>query len=199
MEEERNMVVRYADPVDDEMSEDEYRRFALSDGNGQWELVNGRLREKPPMSAKHGDLMFELGHALRLQLDRRDYRVRSNHGQLRISPRNYFVPDLVVIPSAVDPILLGQPDALDAYSMPLPLVVEIWSPSTGSYDADTKLPDYQARGDLEIWRIHPRERTLTTWVRQADATYRKIVYTGGIVRLAFLPGVTIDLDALFDD
>jgi Uma2 family endonuclease len=46
-------------------------------------------------------------------------------------------------------------DELELYVEPLPLVVEVWSPSTGQYDVDEKLPEYQRRGDLEIWRFHP--------------------------------------------
>jgi hypothetical protein len=62
---------------------------------------------------------------------------------------------------------------------------------------DTKVPDYRARGDREIWRLHPHERTLTSWVQQADGSYAETRYTAGIVRPTFLPGVAIDLDALF--
>jgi Uma2 family endonuclease len=78
------------------------------------------------------------------------------------------------------------------------LIVEVWSRSTGDFDVDAKLPEYQRRGDLEIWRIHPYERTLITWRRQADGTYNELLYTAGAVQPMALPDVTIDLDALFD-
>ena len=77
-------------------------------------------------------------------------------------------------------------------------MVEVWSPSTGDYDVDAKLPVYQQRGDREIWRIHPYERTLTSWLRQPDGSYQETLHRGGIVALVALPGVTIDLDELFD-
>jgi Uma2 family endonuclease len=73
----------------------------------------------------------------------------------------------------------------------------VWSPSTGDYDVDTKIPVYQRRGDLEIWRIHPYERTVTRWVRQADGSYEETNHDGGIIPLSALSAVTIDLDALF--
>ena len=66
------------------------------------------------------------------------------------------------------------------------------------YDVERKLPEYRARGDLEIWRIHPYDRTLTAWRRQPDGSYLESVYRGGIVPVGSVPGVTIDLDALFD-
>lgn len=91
----------------------------------------------------------------------------------------------------------GRP-GLEVYEGPLPLVVEVWSPSTGEYDVDTKLPEYQRRGDLEIWRLHPFDRTLIAWRRQPDGSYSESQYTGGTVRPVALPGVAIDLDTLFD-
>jgi Uma2 family endonuclease len=75
--------------------------------------------------------------------------------------------------------------------------VEIWPRSTGDYDVEEKLPEYQRRGDLEIWRLHPYERTLTAWRRQPDGSYTETIYTGGVVHPVALPGVAIDLDALF--
>ena len=59
-----------------------------------------------------------------------------------------------------------------------------------------KLPIYQQRGDLEIWFYHPYDRTLTARRKQPDGSYSEERYTGGIVPIHSLPGVTIDLDAL---
>jgi Uma2 family endonuclease len=87
----------------------------------------------------------------------------------------------------------------NAYTEALPLVVEIWSPSTGDYDIAAKLPLYRQRGDQEIWFLHPYERTLTAWRRQPDGSYAEDFYPGGIVPVAALPGLTIDLDALLAD
>jgi Uma2 family endonuclease len=87
---------------------------------------------------------------------------------------------------------------LESYDTPLPLVVEIWSRSTGDYDIETKLREYQRRGDLEIWRIHPYERTLTAWRRQPDGSYAESFHTEGIVHPIALPNVTIELDRFFD-
>jgi Uma2 family endonuclease len=50
----------------------------------------------------------------------------------------------------------------------MPLVVEVRSWTAESYDFATKLQGYRLRGDLEIWFIHPYERTLTVWRRQPD-------------------------------
>lgn len=107
------------------------------------------------------------------------------------------------MPVYVIPTELVRPQrlqrTLEVYEAPLPLVVEIWSPSTGDYDINTKLGEYQQRRDLEIWRIHPYERTLTAWRRQPDGSYAETTYTGGVVHPVGLSNVTIDLDTLFSD
>lgn len=89
-------------------------------------------------------------------------------------------------------------NALETSGEPMPLVVEVWSPSTGGYDVDGKLPEYRRRGDLEIWRIHPYERTLTAWRRQPDRTYAETDHREGSIRPIAVPGVTIDREALFE-
>jgi Uma2 family endonuclease len=83
------------------------------------------------------------------------------------------------------------------FTEPLPLIVEVWSPSTGDYDIDSKLPTCQSRGDKEIWRLHPFERTLIGWRRQENGPYVRFEQAGGTVEPVALPSITIDLDALF--
>ena len=150
------------------------------------------------MTAEHNVTAFELALRLGNQLDRSQFHVRLGMGHLRRSAENYYIPDVFVIPIGLVRPLRGRRDVLEAYDAPLPLVVEVWTPSTGDYDVDTKLPEYQRRGDLEIWRVHPFDRTLTAWQRQPDGGYAESHYTGGIVQPVALPSVTIDLDTLFD-
>lgn len=122
------------------------------------------------MTADHNHVGFELAFRLRRQLDPRQFAVRFSAGHVRRSPESYYIPDVFVIPIDLLRPLRGRRDVVEAYDAPLPLVVEVWSPSTGDYDVDAKLPEYQRRGDLEIWRIHPYERTLTAWRRQTDGS-----------------------------
>ena len=177
------------------ITEAEYRKLALEDDT-KWELWDGVPREKPFMSIKHNRTASLLGHVLWGRLDWEHYEVRVNAPFARLSPRTYFVPDVAVIPTGYTTGANGDPSALDAYADPLPLVVEVWSPSTGNYDVGAKLRAYQERDDEEIWSIHPFDRTLTAWRRQPDGTYTVTVYHGGTVEIASLPGVAIDLDEL---
>jgi Uma2 family endonuclease len=174
-----------------------YRRLALEDPEGHWELHHGRLREKPSMSFRHNDVIAYLGGQLIQQLDRSQFRVRTNSGHLRRTDITFYIPDVFVIPTSIIGPERDREDVLEVYDEPLPLVVEVRSPSTDAYDVDQKIPEYQRRGDLEIWRVHPFERTVTAWRRQPDGTYTETVFPGGRVQPIALPNVTIDFDALF--
>jgi Uma2 family endonuclease len=184
------MAITTSTPV----TEETYREIAL--GDPKWELHHGLLREKPGMSVAHANVIDRLQRQLYSQLGEHAYRLRPNFAKLRRSADTYYIPDIAVIPAHIVQALSARPGSLDAYGDPLPLVVEIWSPSTGDYNINEKLPDYQARGDQEIWYIHPYQRTLTAWRRTPSGTYDEVVYRGGMVRVTSLPGVVIDMDAL---
>src|SRR5688572_30827589 len=153
------------------VSELTYQTVVVEDTEGQWELWDGRLREKPRMGAEHNDVIAKLAMVIGPQLDWQRYRTRVNTTHVRRSERRYYIPDLIVVSTEQFRAQTGRPGRLEIYDQPLPLVVEVWSVTTGDYDVDDKLPEYQARGDHEIWRLHPFERTLTAWRRQADGSY----------------------------
>lgn len=183
--------------VEQLVGEQAYLRVAMGDPDGTWELHDGRLVEKPSIGAEHGDLPTRLIIALGGQLDRREFRLRANHGRVRHPGGSYYIPDVAVIPTVVERPQRGKPGTLEVYEAPLPLVVEIWSPATGGCDSGTKIPRYRERGDLEIWRLHPYDRVLTRWVRRPDGGFEETTRRGGLVPLAFLQDVVVDLDDLF--
>jgi Uma2 family endonuclease len=106
---------------------------------------------------------------------------------------------VVVIPAALQIPYEDDPRAFNAFAEPLPLVIEVWSRTTAAYDLATKLQAYRARGDAEIWFIHPYEQTLTTWRRQTDGAYVEERYRGGTVPVTSLPEVSVDLDLLLGE
>ena len=184
--------------IETRIDNEAYERLALEAPDRKWELWDGHLREKPGMTFTHNDVAVELGFLLRMQLDRSEYRVRVDAGRVHRPEATYFIPDVFVFPLAYVTPRLRRDDVLEVYDRPLPLVVEVWSRSTGDYDIAAKLPTYHQRGDEEIWLVHPYERRLTAWRRQSDGAYSETVYRGGVVPVASLPGVAIDLDALLD-
>jgi Uma2 family endonuclease len=179
------------------VSSETYTRVALEDPEGRWELVCGRLRPKPLMTTEHNAVLRLLLFQLIRQLDEREFVVSADMSRVRVTSGSYYVPDLFVLPRAYERRLRQQPGTFEVYVEPMPLVVEVWPPSTGDYDLESKLQEYQRRGDAEIWLIHPYERTLTAWRRTADG-YSETTFTSGTIAPSALPGVTIDLAALFD-
>ena len=174
-----------------------YEQIALRQPDRKWELHQGRLREKPGMSVGHNRTTIRLARQLLLQLDESRFEVRIDNSRVRRAEVTYYMPDLFVARAEQTAAIPDRPGVLEVYAGPLPLVVEVWSPSTGDYDVEEKFPEYQRRGDEEIWCTHPYERTLHAWRRQPDETYAEAVFTGGKVQPVALPGVTVDLDALF--
>ncbi|MFN8559242.1 MAG: Uma2 family endonuclease [Dehalococcoidia bacterium] len=181
------------------MTDAAFEQLALDDPDGKWELWQGTPRRKPAMTFQHNAVADLLARQLWLQIDIRQFHVRVDKGHVHRRDQGYFVPDVFVIPAAAFAPFLGDEARLEAYTEPMPLVVEVLSPSTRRYNQRAKLAAYQQRGDREIWLIDPRagHRRLTAWRRQPDGAYAETVYERGEVRPVALPGVVIDFDALF--
>ncbi len=181
-----------------QLTEEEYIQLVLATPDRKLELYDGEVREKPGVNWEHGEIEILLGHLLLQQIDRRQFSVLGE-SRVRREPASVFIPDLMVVPSGFAQEFRGQPGNLAILRDPLPLVIEIWSRSTGDYDVNAKIPEYQRRGDLEVWRVHPYERTITAWRRQPDGSYDEIVYREGVVEPVALPNVAIALADLFDN
>ncbi|MFT4040620.1 MAG: Uma2 family endonuclease [Thermomicrobiales bacterium] len=174
----------------------DFEAFLLTGIEGPWELHDGILVEKSGMSWEHQNVIAELVRLLGNQLPYDQYRVQAE-SLARQFAATVFRPDVMVIPTQYGRQFRNQPGRLVIIDAPLPLVVEVWSRSTGRYDVAAKLPVYQQRGDVEIWLIHPYERTITAWRRQEDGSYAESRFTDGEITPVALPGVSIDLAAIF--
>ena len=181
------------------VSEETYKQLALEDIHGHWELHAGRLVRKPGMTAQHADAIEALYRMLADQLPRSGFAVRGDAGRLRRPEGSYYEADVMVVPrDYVRDLREHRATELEVYTRPVPFVAEVWSPSTGRYDVTTKIPGYKERGDAEIWHLHPLEHSVTIWRRQPDGSYSASVHTGGVIELAALPGVRINIDELFE-
>jgi Uma2 family endonuclease len=121
------------------ISEQDYLELALNEPDRFWELWDGVPVEKPGMSMRHNAVAFYLGVQLANQLDQRFYRITVNGDRTRISPRTYYIPDLMVIPESYQAVFEPEGEMIGVHPDPLPLVDEVWSPTTGHYDLVVKL------------------------------------------------------------
>lgn len=172
-----------------------YERLALEDPDSRWELVGGTVERKPGITTGHNDVIDALQFTLMQQLPRSEWVIRPGTSRVQIPNGNVRIPDLFVVARTVK--MTRRRDNLEVYVEPLPLIVEVWSPSTGREDRVSKVPEYQARGDLEIWLLHPFRQRLTAHRRHPDGTYAEQVLTSGMITPVALPDVTIDIAALF--
>lgn len=181
------------------VSEATYEQLALEDDDEKWEYVCGRVRKKPPMTQEHERVGWWLAHTIQNQLDRKQYQARFNSGRTRRPGSTWLVPDAVVIPVAYFEKTRGT-GRLEVYDEPFPFVAEVWSKSTAEYDIETKFEEYKKRGDREIWRLHPYEKTVTAWRRREDGSYSESQYTfsDGQAPILSLPGVVVRFAEIFE-
>src|SRR5829696_270670 len=94
--------------VEQRISEEQYQQFVLAQPDGQWELHDGRLVEKPGMTWEHTDVASQLSHLLQGQLDRIAYRVFIE-SRVRRPAATIFMPDVMVVPTAFGEPFRGRP------------------------------------------------------------------------------------------
>lgn len=179
------------------LTQETFAALVLEDTDGRWEIHRQRLREKPPMTFSHNRFARRLVRELNALLPE-EFEVLSNAGHLVLPNGDSYIPDVAVLTPDAAARFERDGRQFERYLDPLPLVVEVWSPSTGSYDVDAKLPGYRARGDAEIWRVHPYDRRVTVWRRRDNGTYDETIYLGGPIEVSSLPGIVVDLDRLFE-
>ncbi|MEV4017857.1 Uma2 family endonuclease [Nonomuraea angiospora] len=119
------------------------------DGN-RYELFNGSLLASPAPTKLHQIAITELVVILAVAAPP-TLKVLSTVN-LRITDRDYYIPDIVVVPKAsihTDPLMFSPEEIL--------LAVEVASPSTKTKDMVLKAHEYAAAGIPSYWRIEPDE------------------------------------------
>ena len=120
-------------------------------------------------------------------------RVYASPIRVRLSERDIVQPDLLYIERdrlaiVTDDLIEGPPD----------IVVEIFSPSTRSKDRNEKAKLYARFGVREYWQVDPRHRSVAVLIL-TDGAYEPRPTDDGVARSAVLPGLVVDLAALFAD
>jgi len=176
-----------------------FAALVIEDSQGRWEIDRQKVREKPPMSFGHNQTARNLARQLILQLSPDLFDVLQNSGHALLPNGDSYIPDIVVVPNALTSPFQMNPKLFEAYEHPLPFVAEIWSPSTENEDIDATIPGYRLRGDLEIWRFYPFDRTASIWRRKVGGEYQESEVRTGSIELFAIPGITIDVGQLFGD
>ena len=168
---------------------------AMPNDGKRYELIDGEVYMTPSPSRKHQQALGNIYFAVRTFAEERDA------GEVYFAPfdvvfdeRNALQPDLLFVRK--DRLkLIGHAHVKGAPD----LVVEVLSPSTASYDRETKLQVYARAGVSEIWFVDPERRTVEVLNLGADKRY---VLSGKFsgeasVISAVLPGLPLTLREVF--
>ena len=166
----------------------------MPDDGRRYELIAGEIYVAASPSRAHQEVILRLIDASRpFVRDRRLGEVIVAPFDVRLSEQDVVQPDILSVSNERLGILrenhtVGAPD----------LVVEVLSPSTSGRDEGAKLALYAAHGVREYWladsyAARPTFRALALTPERV----RMLPQDGDIVRSEVLPGLAIDVAALF--
>ena len=155
------------------------------------ELIEGEIIDMAPIGSDHQSIVDQLNRALVLVVgDRAIVRVQ---GSIRLSQWSEPEPDVVLLNPRSD-FYRGE-FALGTDSL---LVIEV-SDTTLKYDRDIKVPLYARHGVPEVWVVDVNANALLVYGDLRDGQYERhvVLERPATVPLTHLPGVTLDVGALF--
>jgi Uma2 family endonuclease len=166
--------------------------FDFPDDGYRYEIFDGSLVVTPPPAFPHTKATTNLRDRLYDQAPRH-LRIIEGVG-VYPNDRNYFIPDLGVIPDEV----LGS-TALGARPQQTLLVIEVVSPSNPSNDLVFKRDLYARCGIPEYWIVDRRDRSLTVLQLGDDGKYaeRAVLHPGETWRSDFPFPLHIDPGEIF--
>ena len=166
--------------------------LALPDDGKRYEIVDGELIEMASPEGIHQHLIGLLYLIIRPWVAQRGLGdVFIAPLDVRLSPHVIVQPDLIYLSAARFGRFRGRPvdGAPD-------LVIEVLSPSNRDYDERTKAGLYARHRVPEYWTVDAIETDIRARTLRAGR-YDLLPQEGGILRSAVLPGLELDVAALF--
>jgi Uma2 family endonuclease len=165
----------------------------MPDDGNRYELYDGELRVVPSPMLLHQRIVGRLHLLLSAY-------VQSAGGEVFMAPLDVVLteydvvePDLIVF----GPEKARRLEPLEHVYFPPDLAVEVLSPSTARIDRGPKSVLLAKHRVPEYWLVDPQERTLEVRIERAGGYPDPIVLAGGTYRSVSLPGLVIDVEALF--
>jgi Uma2 family endonuclease len=156
------------------------------------ELTDGFIEELPVPTDKHqaiADFLFSL---LKIFVGRAG-RVRYAPLRLRIRPRKFREPDILLLLDARDP------RRSDKFWSGADLVVEVVSPDKPERDRVEKRLDYAEGGIPEYWIVDPAAETITVLRLEGNAYAEHGIFARGETATSvLLPGFAVSVDETLD-
>lgn len=169
------------------MTADEF--LALPEDSRHYELIDGVVVMSPSASPDHQDIMGELLFQLRSFLNTHPFGKAVSDVDIKIAPKRVYRPDIVYLCRE------KWEKSRERITVVPDLVVEIVSPSSRSYDSNTKRQDYEAAGVGEYWLIDPAQESFTFLVLRGGA-FHEATEQAGRYRATIVPGFELDIDRI---
>ena len=173
-------------------SEEQY--LAFTDHTSRLiEFTDGRVEPLPMPTDRHQSILEFLYEAFVGFVRPRGGKVHLAVLRLRIRPRKFREPDLLLLLSAKDSRRQNR------YWTGADLVLEVVSPDKPHRDLIEKRGDYAEGQVPEYWIVNPEDETVTV-LQLKDATYVEVgaFHRGESVASGIVPGFAIDASAIFD-
>jgi Uma2 family endonuclease len=191
VEEWKNMLEELL-PSQGNWSDEEY--LVLTDhGNRLVEFTDGFLEVLPMPTDKHQSVLQFMFLALFAIVQPRGGKVHFAPLRLRIRPRKFREPDLLLLLSAVDS------RRQDRFWLGADLALEVVSEEKPERDLVEKRGDYAEARVPEYWIVNPQAETITVLSLRGDAYQEVGVYRRGEFAASLvLPGFSVNVAAVFN-
>jgi Uma2 family endonuclease len=173
---------------------EEYHRMAevgLLAPDARVELIEGEIVEMPPIGNRHQAAVDRLTRLLVRAVGER--AIVRCQGSIQLGDLSEPQPDFALLAPREDFFEQQRATAADAL-----LAIEV-SDTTVHYDLHTKMSLYSRYGVRELWVLDVERKRLHVFRNPAGASYGEVLapHTPGVMPIAALAGVTVDLSSLF--
>jgi Uma2 family endonuclease len=167
----------------------------------RWELLEGTPYDMTPApSTAHQIIVVDLLRQISAFLVDKDCLAFTAPFDVRL-PKTDEADDEIITVVQPDIAVVCDPAKLDARGCRggPDFIIEILSPATAAKDQIQKVALYEKHGVKEYWLGHPSDRLITVRLLGADGRYGipAIHEAKGLLPVQTLPGLEIDLDAVF--
>jgi Uma2 family endonuclease len=172
---------------------DEYHRMAevgLLAPDARVELIEGEIIEMPPIGSRHAAAVNQLAEILHTAVGKR--AIVQCQGPIQLCDLTELQPDFALLARRDDFYRTQHPATADVL-----LAIEV-SDTTAHYDLHTKMSQYTTYGIRELWVIDVRGQ-LHVFRNPTGGAYNDVQppNNSGVISLAALPDITLDLSSLF--
>jgi Uma2 family endonuclease len=172
---------------------DQYYRMAevgLLTPDERVELIDGVIIDMAPIGSRHAGTTSQVGELLLNALGSR--AILRSQSPIRFGSTSEPQPDLAVLKRRHDYYKAAHPMADDA------LLLVAVSDTSARYDVEVKVPLYARYRIPEVWVVDLTQGLLHTYRRPEGGVYAdtSALAEPGLVTLAALPGVEVDLTGI---